>query len=100
MSCATNYSFLARSNELLASWSHCSSWSVEALISPNNCDAGHCTRSVAKGAASVGALICRGSLLDIEWSEWVSTSSSVGGTGAILNLRFVGKSVRTSVLVM
>jgi hypothetical protein len=64
-----------------------SSWSVEALISPNNCDAGHCTRSVDEGVASVGARIYRGSMLVVEWSERVSTSSSIGGAGAILNLR-------------
>jgi hypothetical protein len=88
------------SAELSVSWSLFSSWSVEALISPNNCDAGHCTRSVDDGATSVGALHWSGNPLPVEWSERVSTSSSVGGAGAILNLRSAGKSVRTSVLVM
>jgi hypothetical protein len=56
--CSTNHSCRVSSAELSTSWSLFSSWSVEALISPNNCDAGHYTRFVAGGAASVGALVC------------------------------------------
>ena len=58
------------------------------------------TRFVAKGAASVGSLVCRGSPLAVEWSKWVSTSSSIGGAGVILSLRSSGRSVSTSILVM
>jgi hypothetical protein len=42
---------------------------MEALIGPNNCDVGHYTRFVDGGDASVGALICRGIPLAVEWSE-------------------------------
>jgi hypothetical protein len=95
-----NSSFLATSVALLTSWILFSNWFIDALISPNNCGTGHCTRSVDEGAASVCAHIYSGSPLVIEWSEWVSTSSSIGGAGVILNLISVGKRVRTSVLDM
>jgi hypothetical protein len=67
--CSTNYSCRVSSIELAVSWSLCSSWSMEALISPNNCDVGHCNRFVAGGAISIGSLVYRGSLLVVEWSK-------------------------------
>jgi hypothetical protein len=55
---------------------------------------------VDEGVASLGACVYSGSQLVVECSEWVSTSSSVNGSSAILNLSTEGKRVRTYVLAM
>jgi len=98
--CATNPSFLTTSTEFSTSWILFSNWSFDALISPNKCFDGHCTKSADEGATSMGARVCSGSALAIECFEWVYTSSSLDGPGTILNLSTEGKRFRTSIMAM
>jgi len=96
--CARSASSLATLVDLSACWSLLSSWSVDALISPNKCITIHYTRSADEGGMSLGAHVCSGIPLAIECSKEVSTSSSVDGPGMILSLRNQGKRFRTLVM--
>jgi hypothetical protein len=73
---------------------------MDDLIRPNKCGTGHYTRSTDEIATSVATCHYSGSPLPVEWSERVSTSSSIGGTGVIINLSSPGKRVRTLFLAM
>jgi hypothetical protein len=85
--------------DLSACWSLSSSLSVDALIIPTKCVAGHYARSTGYSVESVGDQVCNGIPLATECSEGVFTSSSpMDGPSTNINLNIDGKSVKTYVL--
>jgi hypothetical protein len=98
--CSLIFYFLVISTDISAFWSICSNWPVDGLIRKNKCSPDHCTGLAGEKIVPVGTRHCSGSPLPIEWSEKVSTSSSIGGAGVILNLSSTGKIFITFVLAM